>query len=121
VIKSPAMTVYDWNTVPEEQMNPRLSRKVIHTAAMTIARITLQKYAVVPTHSHVNEQVSMVQRGALKFVLGPEERTLRPGEILHIPSGVEHSVEALEESVAVDLFTPAREDWIQGDDAYLRR
>jgi len=29
-------------------------------------------------------------------------------------------VEALEDSLAVDLFSPPREDWIRGDDAYLR-
>jgi quercetin dioxygenase-like cupin family protein len=46
---------------------------------------------------------------------------VRAGEMLHIPSEVPHSVEAVEDSIAVDLFSPRREDWIRGDDAYLRR
>jgi quercetin dioxygenase-like cupin family protein len=115
------MTVYDWNSVPEEQLNASLSRQMFHTRNMTVARLTLRKHAVVPAHSHVNEQVSMVEKGALKWVLGGEERVVHAGQILHIPSGVVHSAEALEDTVALDLFAPAREDWIRGDDAYLRR
>jgi quercetin dioxygenase-like cupin family protein len=115
------MPVYDWNAVPLEELNPRVQRKVIHTANLTIARITLQKDAVVPEHSHLAEQVSMVERGALKFILGGREVIARAGEMVHIPVEVPHSVEALEDSVAVDLFAPRREDWLRGDDAYLRR
>ena len=46
---------------------------------------------------------------------------LRAGEMLEIPPHVPHSVEALEDSVAVDLFAPVREDWRRGADAYLRK
>jgi hypothetical protein len=42
------------------------------------------------------------------------------GETVAIPPHAPHMVEALEDSVAVDLFSPIREDWIRGDDAYLR-
>jgi quercetin dioxygenase-like cupin family protein len=114
------MTVYDWNSVAGEQLNPHLSRKAIHTEGMTIARLAVGKSALVPMHSHANEQVSMVERGALKFVLGGEERIVRAGEVVQIPPHVPHSVEALEDSAVVDLFTPPRLDWIRGDDAYLR-
>jgi quercetin dioxygenase-like cupin family protein len=115
------MPVYDWNSVPLEELNPRVRRQVIHTANLTIARIVLRKDAVVPEHSHAAEQVSMVERGTLKFILGGREVIARAGEMVHIPVDAPHSVEALEDSVAVDLFAPRREDWIRGDDAYLRR
>jgi quercetin dioxygenase-like cupin family protein len=115
------MIVHDWNKVPEERMNARVHRKAIHTETMTLARLSLQQYAVVPLHSHENEQISMVEKGALKFVLDGREQVVRAGEMLQIPPHVPHSVEALEDSVAVDLFAPRREDWIRGDDAYLRR
>lgn len=121
VAKYGTMTVYDWKSVPEEKLNASLSRQVFHTENMTIARLTLRKHAIVPPHSHVNEQVSIVEKGALKWVLGAEERIVRTGEMLQIPPGVLHSAEALEDTVAIDLFAPAREDWIRGDDAYLRR
>jgi quercetin dioxygenase-like cupin family protein len=45
---------------------------------------------------------------------------LKAGDVLVIPPDMPHRVVALEESTATDLFTPARADWIRGDDAYLR-
>ncbi len=115
------MQTYRWEEVVSERMNPTLSRQVIHGDTMTVARIHLKKGASVPAHSHHNEQISMVERGAVKFVLAGVEKIVGPGEILTIPPHVPHSAEALEDSVAVDLFSPRREDWIRGDDAYLRK
>ena len=115
------MQLYNWNTIETEAMNPHLSRKVIHVQNLTLARIELRKGAVVPEHSHVNEQVSMIETGALLFVMNGSKQVVRAGECLAIPPREPHRVEALEDSIAVDVFSPAREDWIRGDDAYLRR
>jgi quercetin dioxygenase-like cupin family protein len=54
-------------------------------------------------------------------VIGGREKVLTAGEVLRIPPNAPHSAVALEDSVAVDLFSPPREDWIRGDDAYLRK
>jgi quercetin dioxygenase-like cupin family protein len=62
----------------------------------------------------------MLESGALRFTISGEGRVLRAGDVLLIPPDAPHMVEALEDSVAVDLFSPRREDWIRGDDAYLR-
>jgi quercetin dioxygenase-like cupin family protein len=115
------MHLYAWNSLPEEPLNPRASRKAVHTANMTVARIELRKDAVVPEHSHPHEQVSMVQKGTLKFRVDGKEQVVRAGEFLAIPPHAPHSVEAVEDSTVLDLFSPAREDWIRGDDSYLRR
>jgi quercetin dioxygenase-like cupin family protein len=76
---------------------------------------------VVPEHSHPNEQISMLDQGSLRFVIAGQEILVKAGEVLRIPPHVPHSAEALEDAVAVDLFSPVREDWIRGDDAYLRK
>ncbi len=115
------MKLYNWNSVELEPLNARMSRRAIHGDQLTIARLELQKYAVVPEHSHVNEQVSMVERGALKFLFEGREQIVRAGEALLIPANASHAVEALEDTVVVDVFAPPRQDWIRGDDAYLRR
>jgi quercetin dioxygenase-like cupin family protein len=115
------MDVYNWSRIPEEQLNPLVSRQVIHTPQMTIARLRLAKGAFVPMHGHVNEQVTMLESGALRFEIAGEVVTVRAGEALRIPPNAPHCVATLEDSVAVDLFTPAREDWIRGDDSYLRK
>ena len=115
------MHVYDWDRIEKEQMNPDLVRQVIHGDNMTVARLQLRKGCSVPVHSHHNEQISMIEQGALKFVIAGIERVVKAGEVMRIPPHVPHSAEALVDSVAVDLFSPIREDWIRGDDAYLRK
>ena len=116
-----AMQRYEWNQIEKEQLNPAFARQVIHGETMTVARVYLKKGCLVPEHSHHNEQISMMEQGTLRFVLAGEELILKAGEVLRIPPHVPHSAEALEDSIAVDLFSPVREDWIRGDDAYLRK
>jgi quercetin dioxygenase-like cupin family protein len=115
------MQTYNWTAIEEETLNPLISRRVIHTDRMTVCRIRLKKGAVVPMHSHENEQITMLESGVLRFVFNDAEKIIRAGETLQIPSHAPHRVEALEDSLAVDLFSPVREDWRRGDDAYLRQ
>lgn len=115
------MKLYDWKTVEREQMNPLMGRQAIHGEQLTVARIELDKDAVVPEHSHLNEQFSMVERGMLLFRFEGREQIVRAGEAMMIPAHAPHAVQALEDTVVVDVFAPPRHDWIRGDDAYLRR
>jgi len=115
------MKLYRWDQVEKEQMNPLVARQVIHGAKMTVARVYLNKGAVVPLHSHASEQITLLEAGRVRFLIGGQETFLEAGDVLHIPADAPHRVEALEDSRAMDLFAPAREDWIRGDDAYLRR
>ena len=121
MIQYDAMTVHDWKLLKEEQLNPLLARKVIHMENMTLARLSVRKYGIVPEHSHANEQITMLESGVMKFRVDGKEQILKAGEMLHIPPHAPHSVEALEDSIAVDIFAPCREDWKSGDDAYLRK
>ena len=115
------MKRHDWNRMESEQLNPKVRRKHIHTQNMTIARLEIEKSAVVPEHHHVHEQVATVERGALKFFIEGREEIIRAGESIAIPPNVPHAVEALEDTVVVDVFAPSRDDWQRGDDSYLRR
>lgn len=112
--------VHTWKLIPLEEVTPLFYRKVVHTAQMTIAVLSLKKGAKVALHQHVNEQVSMVESGRIVFFFGEKRVELGPGETLEIPSNVPHSAEVLEDCEVTDLFTPRREDWLSGDDAYLR-
>lgn len=115
------MDLYDWNAIEKEQLNPKFVRQVIHAETMTVARLRLAKGCFVPEHHHVNEQISMVEEGSIRFLLAGKEVIVKAGEVLRIPPELPHSAEALEDTVAVDLFSPPREDWKSGDDSYLRK
>jgi quercetin dioxygenase-like cupin family protein len=56
----------------------------------------------------------------VRFTTREESTLLEPGDLLLTPPEAPHMVEALEDSLAMDLFAPPREDWRRGDDAYLR-
>jgi quercetin dioxygenase-like cupin family protein len=115
------MPLHNWDSVQKEQLNPLVARKAIHTETMTVARLFLAKGAVVPEHSHANEQFTTVVEGRLRFVVAGVEHVLEAGMMMQVPPGARHRVEAIEDCVALDIFSPRREDWIRGDDAYLRK
>ena len=74
-----------------------------------------------PLHWHDEEQIAFVLEGALEFTVAGETRTLRRGDAVVIPPNVPHAADVLEDSEVLDAFAPVRDDWIRGDDAYLRR
>ena len=110
-----------WSAVPEERMNEHVTRRVLHTANLTVGYITLARGSHVGRHEHEAEQVCLIQQGRLRFNFDSHSAEIGPGEFLSIPSRLPHSVDALEDSIAIDVFAPRREDWIRGDDAYLRK
>jgi len=115
------MDYYRWDEVNHEEMNPLFARRVVHGERLTLARVYLKKGCKVPLHSHENEQISNVFEGALRFEIGGQELTVGAGELVRIPPNVPHSAEAMEDTVCLDIFNPIREDWLRGEDQYLRR
>ena len=115
-----SITIQRWHDITIEKMNDLITRQVLHGDRITLSRLELQRGAIVPVHSHANEQISMVAAGVLLFVVDGTEMIVRTGEMLRIPGGVPHSVLAVEDAIAIDIFSPVREDWIRGDDGYLR-
>ncbi|HXZ26671.1 MAG TPA: cupin domain-containing protein [Terriglobales bacterium] len=109
-----------WNEVKDEQLNPQLSRKLVVGQELMLARVLLKKGCVVPEHSHVNEQLTYILEGALKFWIDGKVLVVGAGEVLCIPSDMPHKAEALEDTVDLDVFYPPRQDWLAGTDAYLR-
>jgi len=114
------MTLHNWARINEESLTPAITRQMLHGSSITVARLRASKGAIVPTHSHVNEQITTMEQGSMLFITPTDRIVVRAGESLVIPPNVPHSVEALEDSIALDIFSPVREDWVRGDDAYLR-
>lgn len=112
-----------WESIPKEELNPLLRRRLITGDKGMLAHVYLDKGAVVPLHSHHNEQFTYVLEGTLRFWIGDDESEqidVHAGEVLHIPGHVPHKAEALEDTLDLDIFIPPREDWLAGTDDYLR-
>src|SRR5262245_6422467 len=113
--------LHRWDEIALEKVTEMLSRKIVTGEREMLAQIYLKRGCVVPMHSHESEQMTYILQGALKFLIGGEEITVREGEVLHIPSWVEHQAEALDDTFELDLFSPIRQDWLDHTDDYFHR
>jgi quercetin dioxygenase-like cupin family protein len=110
--------------MPKENLTDVFARRLITGERVMLAHVYLKKGAIVPRHSHENEQITYILEGGLRFWIGEDESQVidvRAGEVLHIPSLVQHKAEALEDTLDVDIFSPPRQDWLDKTDDYLRQ
>ena len=114
------LTYTKWKDVEVEHLNPKLDRQMITGKGIMLARVYLKKGCIVPEHSHMNEQVTYILEGALKFYIDGREIVVAAGEVLCIPPHMPHKAEAMENTVDLDVFYPPRQDWLSKSDAYLR-
>ena len=104
--------VHRWDEIALEKITEMISQKIVTGDREMLAQIYLKRGALVPMHSHESEQMTYILQGALRVVVAGEEMTVREGEVLHIPSGVPHQAEALEDTFELDVFSPIRLDWL---------
>jgi quercetin dioxygenase-like cupin family protein len=104
-----------------EKVTEVISRKIVTGEKEMLSQIYLKRGAVVPMHKHEAEQLTYVLQGSIRFLVGGEDVTVREGEVLLIPSWVEHQAEALEDTFELDVFSPIRQDWIDHTDDYFHR
>ena len=115
-----SMSLYRWSDVPEERLTDKLSRKLISGKNEMLAQVFLKKGCVVASHNHESEQMTFILKGLLELTLPDRKVRVGEGEVLVIPPNVEHSAVALEDTIDLDIFSPIRNDWLTGQDHYLR-
>lgn len=118
---TPTFRLHRWDEIALDKVTEMISRKFVTGDREMIAQLYLKRGALVPLHKHESEQMTYILQGALKFLVNGEEVIVREGEVLHIPSWVEHQAEALEDTFELDVFSPIRQDWLDRTDDYLRQ
>jgi len=102
----------DLGGLAPQQLFAGFLARSLHGERITLAVVEIDPGAALPEHHHENEQLGMVLRGTLRFRVGDEERELGPGGTWRIPSNMPHSATAGPNgAVALDVFTPTRDDW----------
>ncbi|MEQ8672937.1 MAG: cupin domain-containing protein [Aggregatilineales bacterium] len=71
----------------------------------------LLRGAEIPKHSHMNDQVGYVVYGKIEVTIGDKTRICQAGDSYAIPGGIEHMVKVLVDTLAIDVFSPPREDY----------
>ena len=110
-----------WKTIEKEKLSDQLSLQRIFGEKATLAQFFVKRGCAVARHSHVYEEYSLITSGAVKYSFDDREVVVKAGDILVIPPNIPHAMVALEDTVFVDFFAPLREDWLRGEDQYLRR
>jgi quercetin dioxygenase-like cupin family protein len=103
----------DWAAIPVEQVAGGITRQMVVGDRLMVCRLTLAARTVTPVHSHVHEQITIVERGRADFFVEGNQRTAGPGDVLLFPSGIQHGATMLEDEVVlIDIFSPPREDFL---------
>lgn len=107
------MKLYNWNEVAVQQLDNGITRQMITAGNMMLAQIFVPKGVSFPAHRISSEQITIYVKGGAVYQSEQSRIEAREGDILHIPAGVQHSDQVLEDTVVLDVFSPPREDWLK--------
>ena len=85
---------------------------LVHGAKTLMGQLSLARGAAIPPHSHPHEQTGFMVSGKLRFKVEDEVFEVEAGDSWCIPGDTEHCVEALADSVVIEVFSPVREDYL---------
>ena len=104
----------DWSSIPVEQIADGIERQMIWGEQLMVCRLRIAPRVVTAIHAHPHEQITLVERGTVRFTIAGQERVSSAGDVLHFPSQCEHGATMLEEEVVlIDIFSPVREEFLQ--------
>ncbi|HMS57668.1 MAG TPA: cupin domain-containing protein [Tepidiformaceae bacterium] len=93
-------------------MLPGIVRRTLNEGAhTTLCELRMDPGSHVPAHTHPHEQTGYLASGRFRFRLGDTWMELSAGDSWCVPGGVEHEVEVIEASIAIDVFSPVREEY----------
>jgi quercetin dioxygenase-like cupin family protein len=103
----------NWDSIPIERVSEGIKRQTVTGERLMMCRLQMSPHTVTPVHSHPHEQMTIIERGRVRFDVDGAERIASAGDILHFPSNMRHGATMLDEPVVlIDIFTPIREDFL---------
>ena len=103
----------DWSSIPVEQIADGIERQMIWGEQLMVCRLRIAPRVVTAIHAHPHEQITLVERGSVRFTIAGQERVSSAGDVLHFPSQCEHGATMLDEEVVlIDIFSPVREEFL---------
>lgn len=86
-----------------------LVKPLIKGDEMTLLEIHYTPGVGAPLHVHDHESLAYVVKGKVKMIVGKEVYILGPGDVCRHPQGIPHRVEGIDESIVVEIKSPAPE------------
>jgi len=105
------MGLVELKKLPELEIAPGIKAYAVTTDTLTVLHVKIEKNAILPEHSHYNEQVINVTEGELELTVDGVTHSLTAGKVMVLPPNKIHSGRAITDCKIVDVFHPAREDF----------
>jgi quercetin dioxygenase-like cupin family protein len=80
---------------------------------MLLSEFHMKRGSALPLHSHPQEQAGRLLQGRIVLSIGSEKKEMKPGDCWSVPGGIEHGAQILEDSIAIEVFSPVREDYLE--------
>ena len=109
-----APTLYDLDKQPVEQISPLVQRQYLSGAQSTFVKWTVKKGGVFALHHHSYEQITWITEGRCEVYSQGRKFIMTAGTVLVIPPNVPHEFVCTEDTIDIDFFAPARQDWLDG-------
>jgi quercetin dioxygenase-like cupin family protein len=93
---------------------PNQNEDFVHGEKMLLSEFRLEKGTVLPVHKHPHEQTGYLVSGRMDLTIGAVTHAVSPGDSWCIPGDIEHNAFAHEDSIAIEVFSPVREDYLPG-------
>jgi len=87
-------------------------KTLVHGKNTLMTEFLLKKGSLLPRHSHPHEQTGYLVKGRIRLSINTESFEVMPGDSWCIPGDVEHKADIIEDSVAIEVFSPVREDYL---------
>lgn len=100
-----------FSKIPTKELVKGVTGKYAHGSTFTVGYVSIEKGAIMPSHSHIHEQTTHVLSGQLEMTVNAKAEILETGDIIVIPSNALHSALALTNCEVIDTFCPVREDY----------
>jgi quercetin dioxygenase-like cupin family protein len=88
-------------------------KTINHGKNMIMTEFVLSKGSILPEHKHESEQTGYLVKGKVRLHIDEQVRDLEPGDSWNIASNVKHKAEIIEDSIAIEIFSPVREDYLK--------
>jgi len=104
---------YKVNESGYKQVLPGIRLKsLVYGENTLLSEFRMEANSILPRHSHCHEQTGYLVEGRIKLIIGQQIFEAGPGDSWCIPSNADHSAEILENSLAIEVFSPVREDYL---------
>ncbi len=89
-----------------------LRKTLVHGERMLLTEFLMKKGSHLPEHSHPQDQTGYLVSGSIRLRIGEDSLELKPGDSWYVPGNITHEADVIDEAVAIEVFSPLREDYL---------